>query len=142
MADTVAKPWYAEGLRFSCTACGHCCTGGPGYVWVNHEEISALALAVGLGSEAEFEQLYVRNIGRRKSLREYANGDCVFLDGLTRRCAVYEARPRQCRTWPFWNSNIRTPQDWQRTCEVCPGSGRGQLHSLEEIEAKRTRISI
>jgi len=109
---------------------------------VNHEEISALAEAVGLGSAAEFEQLYVRNVGMRKSLREYANGDCVFFDAKTRRCAVYGARPRQCRSWPFWNSNTRTPDGWQRTCDACPGSGIGRLYSLEEIESLRAIIRI
>jgi len=142
MAETVVKPWYSEGLRFTCTACGDCCTGAPGYVWVNQEEISALTEAVGLESTSEFEQLYVRNIGMRKSLREFPSGDCVFFDGQTRRCRVYEARPRQCRSWPFWNSNIRAHQDWQRTCEVCPGSGKGRLYSLGEIESLRTVIRI
>ena len=36
-------PWFKDGLRFECTQCGDCCTGSPGYVWVNDEEISALA---------------------------------------------------------------------------------------------------
>jgi hypothetical protein len=36
-------PWYKDGLRFTCTGCGDCCTGAPGYVWVNKEEIEALA---------------------------------------------------------------------------------------------------
>jgi Fe-S-cluster containining protein len=111
-------------------------------VWVNQEEISALAEIVGVQDADEFERLYVRNIGMRKSLREYSNGDCVFFDGQTRRCNVYEARPRQCRTWPFWNSNVRTPQSWARTCEVCPGSGTGRLYSLEEIETTRQVIRI
>ena len=37
------KPWYADGLQFECTQCGDCCTGAPGYVWVNKSEIEALA---------------------------------------------------------------------------------------------------
>jgi Fe-S-cluster containining protein len=45
MAD---KPWYKEGLRFKCTACGDCCTGAPGFVWVNKEEMEALAAAAGV----------------------------------------------------------------------------------------------
>ncbi len=118
-------PWYAEGLRFKCTQCGDCCTGSPGYVWVNQEEIDALAALVG-ESVAEFERKYVRRIGVRRSLIEFPNGDCVFFDGAARKCTVYGARPRQCRTWPFWQSNLRTEKDWQHTCEVCPGSGRGE----------------
>ena len=126
------QPWFHEGLRFECTGCGDCCTGAPGYVWVNHEEIAALADQVGMGVE-EFERKYVRRVGIRKSLIEFENGDCVFFDGATRRCTVYEARPRQCRTWPFWQSNVRTREDWEQTCQVCPGSGRGQLVTVEEV---------
>ena len=142
MANENERPWYGEGLKFTCTACGDCCTGAPGYVWVNQDEVSALAVFLGLQDAGEFERLYVRNIGMRKSLREYPNGDCVFFDGLNRRCKVYEVRPRQCRSWPFWNSNVRTPQDWATTCEVCPGSGNGRLFSLEEIESARSVIRI
>jgi Fe-S-cluster containining protein len=135
------KPWYHEGLRFKCTQCGNCCTGAPGYVWVNQEEIEQLAAAV--GEEVErFEKLYVRKIGVRKSLVEFPNGDCVFFDNQTRRCTVYAARPRQCRTWPFWDSNLRTEENWEETCRVCPGSGHGKLYQLEQIEAQRKVMRI
>ncbi len=126
------KPWYRDGLRFKCTQCGNCCTGAPGYVWVNKEEIAALARRLNVPVE-DFEQDYVRQVGIRKSLIEYDNGDCVFFDTEARRCTVYEDRPRQCRTWPFWESNVRTPETWQETCEVCPGSGEGNLVPLEKI---------
>lgn len=142
MADENDQPWYRDGLRFTCTECGDCCTGAPGYVWVNQEEIAALAKLLGLPDAGEFERLYVRNIGMRKSLREYPNGDCVFFDSQARCCTVYEARPRQCRTWPFWNSNIRTPKHWEETCKICPGSGNGRLFSLKEIESARSVIRI
>ena len=36
-------PWYRDGLAFTCTRCGACCTGAPGYVWVDADEIAALA---------------------------------------------------------------------------------------------------
>lgn len=128
-------PWYADGLRFTCTGCGDCCTGGPGYVWVNQAEINALATRLEL-PVAEFERRYVRQIGVRRSLKELKerNYDCVFLDAQTRKCTVYEQRPRQCRTWPFWDSNLASPDAWQHTCEVCPGSGHGKLYSIETIE--------
>ncbi len=129
MAD---QPWYQQGLRFQCTQCGNCCTGAPGYVWVNAEEIERLAALVGLGIAA-FEERYVRRVGTRKSLVEFDNGDCVFFDSKARTCTVYDARPRQCRSWPFWESNLRTPEAWEQTCEVCPGSGKGKLVPVEKI---------
>ena len=98
----------------------------------SQEEIDALAELVGQSLE-EFERKYVRRIGVRRSLIEFPNGDCVFFDGQARKCTVYDARPRQCRTWPFWQSNLRTEKDWQQTCEVCPGSGRGNLVPVEQI---------
>jgi hypothetical protein len=126
------QPWFKDGLRFECTQCGDCCTGAPGYVWVNQEEIAALAEEVGVELD-EFEHKYVRRVGIRKSLVEFANGDCVFFDGKTRKCTVYGSRPRQCRTWPFWHSNVRSPEAWEQTCQVCPGSGKGSLVPAERI---------
>jgi Fe-S-cluster containining protein len=128
----MAQPWFKDGLRFECTQCGNCCTGAPGFVWVNRDEIAALAKLLDL-PVADFEAKYVRKVGIRKSLIEYSNGDCVFFDGQARKCTVYGARPRQCRTWPFWESNVRTPQAWKETCHVCPGSGKGKLHAVEHI---------
>jgi Fe-S-cluster containining protein len=134
--------WYKDGLRFQCTACGDCCTGAPGYVWVNSNEIEALAAALQMEDTDKFEDLYVRKIGIRKSLKEFPNGDCVFFNGETRQCTVYAARPRQCRTWPFWDSNLKTPEDWARTCEDCPGSGKGKLYTLQDIESQRNVMRI
>jgi uncharacterized protein len=141
MPNNNKQPWYKDGLQFKCTGCGDCCTGAPGYVWVNKTDIAALAAEVGIDT-SEFESRYVRQIGVRKSLVEYDNGDCVFFDGKTRKCGVYAARPRQCRTWPFWDSNIRTPDSWAATCSVCPGSGTGPLYQLEAIERQAAVIRI
>jgi len=94
-------------------------------------------------SAEDFESKYVRQIGIRRSLKEYAsNGDCVFFDNKSRKCQVYQQRPRQCRTWPFWKSNLRTPQSWDETCQACPGSGKGKLYQLETIEEQANVISV
>lgn len=127
----MSEPWYHAGLRFTCTRCGDCCTGAAGYVWVNEEEIRQLAEHRNEPVE-EFRARHVRRVGNRFSLREKANGDCVFLDN-SKRCTVYPARPRQCRSWPFWESNVATPEAWERTCRECPGAGEGRLISFEEI---------
>ena len=44
MAD---EPWYKDGLKFKCTQCGDCCTGAPGYVWVNQAEVEGIAAELG-----------------------------------------------------------------------------------------------
>ena len=125
-------PWYHHGLRFECTGCGNCCTGEPGYVWVNDAEIAELAQAVHM-DKTPFEAKYVRRVGAHASLIELANGDCIFFDALTRRCTLYQARPRQCRTWPFWESTVSAPEDWEETVSACPGCGQGSLVPAEEI---------
>ncbi len=134
-------PWYKDGLKFECTGCGDCCTGEPGHVWINKEEIAAMAAVVEMEID-QFQALYVRMIGIRKSLREYTNGDCVFFDSEARTCKVYDARPRQCGTWPFWDSNLRTEKLWDETCTWCPGCGKGKKHTFEEIEEQRKKIRV
>lgn len=138
MAD---EPWYRDGLQFQCTQCGDCCTGAPGFVWVNQEEIDAMAVRLAMDVD-EFEKKYVRRIGIRRSLVEFPNGDCVFFDTEKRNCSIYEQRPRQCRTWPFWNSNIDSPKAWKQTCEVCPGAGKGKLYQIDHIQSQAAVIRI
>jgi len=136
------KPWYSDGLRFECTQCGNCCTGAPGYVWVNEAEMKAIAEVIGEKDLDQFERLYTRKVGVRKTLKEYPNGDCVFFDPEKRGCTVYDARPRQCRSWPFWDSNLRREENWKETCENCPGAGKGKLYSIEHIDEQRKMIRI
>jgi Fe-S-cluster containining protein len=136
----MAEPWYRDGLRFECTQCGDCCTGAPGFVWVSGEEIAGLARFRGEPVE-QVTALYTRVVDGRRSLRERANGDCVFYDHRA-GCTVYPVRPRQCRTWPFWESNVESPAAWQRTCAVCPGSGKGELISAEEITRRLKVIRL
>lgn len=136
-----SKPWHHEGLRFTCTACGDCCSGDPGYVWLNKAEIREMAEARGQTPE-EFESENVVDVGVRKSLRERDNGDCVLLDAKTRKCTVYASRPRQCKTWPFWDSNVKSPKAWAEACAECPGAGTGKLYTLEHIEEQRKVVHV
>lgn len=136
----MSDPWYAAegGLRFTCSQCGDCCTGEPGAVWVNEDEIAALAAHLGMEPDA-FEREHVRRRGMRRTLYERFDGDCVLFDAETRGCTVYPVRPVQCRTWPFWERNVESPQAWQETCDECPGSGTGELVSVDRIRARAER---
>jgi Fe-S-cluster containining protein len=131
-------PWYQDGLAFACTRCGACCTGAPGYVWVNGEEIARLAEFRGETVE-QFSSRFVRRVGDAYSLIERPGGDCIFWDRRA-GCTVYPARPVQCQTWPFWPENIATSEDWDHVERVCPGAGRGRLFSVEEIRASAARV--
>lgn len=134
------ETWYRDGLRFTCTRCGHCCTGEPGYVWVSDDDLAAIAEFRGEPIE-EVRALYTRMARRGRTLREQSNGDCVFFR-TGEGCTIYPVRPPQCRTWPFWESNVATPEDWERTCGVCPGSGRGEVIPVEEITRRLKVIKM
>lgn len=133
MDQQAESPWYQDGLRFKCTRCGNCCRG-PGYVWVDETETAILAHHFQM-DEITFEKLYTRQVGRSRCLRDQANDSCIFFDEAC-GCLVYEARPRQCQTWPFWEHNLRSQTDWKATQERCPGSGQGELFTAEDISAR------
>ena len=78
MSSTI---WYEKGLNFSCTRCGNCCTGPPGYVWFNDDEAAMIAKSLGL-SMVEFRHRFAKRIDGKWSLAEvFRDGkyDCVFL---------------------------------------------------------------
>jgi len=129
------EPWYAAGLGFSCQpGCTACCTGEPGYVWVDEGELAALAAATGLAPD-EFRRRYVRRTPYGESITERANGDCILLGA--EGCTVYAARPRQCRSFPFWDEHLRTEADWARLAARCPGANQGRRWSCAEVEEAR-----
>lgn len=128
--------WHADGLLFVCTRCGNCCSGAPGYVWVTPPEVRAMAAWLGMLPD-QFLQQHTRRVGQRQSLLELANGDCEFLvrePGSLTHCAIHPVRPLQCRTWPFWNSNLTSPRAWEASARHCPGMNQGDHHPLSLIQ--------
>lgn len=126
------QPWYTGGLRFKCTECGQCCTGSPGYTWVTEEEITKIAQHMKLSTE-EFSRKFVRVVGDRLALLENAiNYDCVFLKD--KKCQIYSVRPKQCRTFPWWTQNLKSPKDWNEAARYCEGiNSHAPLISLTTI---------
>jgi uncharacterized protein len=150
------QPWYAEGLNFTCTQCGNCCGGAPGYVWVNRDDVIRIAAFLKITPE-EMVERYCRKVGGRWSLNEGPGPgsayDCVFLREenvvkrsgqaagakLARRyCSIYEVRPLQCRTWPFWRENLTSPATWKHAGRNCHGIDHGRRHfTREQIDSVR-----
>lgn len=134
-------PWYAAGLAFECAECGSCCAGpDEGYVWVTDEDIAAIASHLGISAE-QMRRDYVRRACGGMSLVEApVSNDCIFLRPRgpgAAGCAIYPVRPTQCRTWPFWPSNVESPDTWAIAQIKCPGINRGTLHTRDEIDARR-----
>lgn len=132
--DARFSPWYHRGLRFSCTQCGKCCTGSPGFVWITEEEMREMADFLKLEIK-DFKRLYVKRVGQRYSLveKKTQNHSCVFY--RDQKCQVYAARPLQCRTYPFWKENLLTEESWAQTAQECEGiQAEAPLIEQETIE--------
>jgi hypothetical protein len=118
----MALPWYKDGLRFKCTECGKCCTGPSGFVWVSEEEMQAMADTLDISLEL-FKKKYVRHRDNRYALveRKTKGGDydCIFLKD--KKCEVYQARPQQCRIFPWWPENLKSEESWQSAAQECEG---------------------
>ena len=132
-----SEPWYQDGLQFSCNQCGNCCTGDPGYIWVNEEEIQELARVLKMDVQA-FGMKYLKKVGHRYSLLENRDGDCI-LWSQDKGCTVYAARPQQCRTYPFWPEVVKSKKTWAEEAKLCRGieeglKGQGKRHSGAAIK--------
>lgn len=118
--DEKNSDWYKDGLRFSCTECGKCCTGSPGYVWVDQDEMKQMAEHLNI-TLADFKRLYTRQKDNKFALveKKSQNYDCIFLEG--KRCKVYPVRPKQCQSFPWWKEHLNTPESWHETSLTCEG---------------------
>jgi len=102
---------------FACRRCGNCCRAGHGRVWFEPEELPAMAAARGMEEQA-FAALHVTRVGERLSLREGPHGRCSLLEGLN-ECSVYEARPEQCRSFPYWPAILEGGPALERAAAYC-----------------------
>lgn len=121
-------------LRFECTGCGACCTGGTDHtVELNPTEHHALRKYLRL-SPAWFRRRYLeRAADGEYGIRLNADGRCPFL-GRDNRCRVYPVRPRQCRTYPWWPELVERKQDWLNEAKRCEGMNRGAVVPRVKIE--------
>ena len=90
----------------ACATCeGRCCTGESGYIYVSKSEIFAIAEVLEMNVN-EFALKYLFKKGYKYSIKENKVDDsyeCVFYDRKTNGCKIYNARPNQCKTFPFWD---------------------------------------
>lgn len=127
------EPFWKQGVRFECQGSGNCCTSRDdyGYVFLTLQDRRRLAAHLGIPTAVLTKQYCEKTPEEEYHLR-HPELDCCFLE--EKRCSVYEARPTQCRTWPFWPENM-PPKVWKKEIvSSCPGIGKGRLYTAEEIE--------
>ncbi|MEA3523549.1 MAG: YkgJ family cysteine cluster protein [Campylobacterota bacterium] len=105
----------------ACASCGgRCCIGESGNIFVTSLEIENIIKVLNLDIDSFYKE-YIRKQGYKFSLREKKFGDsydCIFFQRENGGCRIYEARPLQCRSFPFWDYYK------QRVAELkleCPG---------------------
>ncbi len=124
---------------FSCQQCSHCCRHEPGYVYLSGKDLTKLCHWFNLDSKV-FISKYCRFVpyydgSEVLCLQEKRNYDCIFWNN---GCTVYESRPVQCRTYPFWNSIIKNRETWDEESAHCPGINKGRSFSTAEIHERNT----
>ncbi len=126
-------PWWAKGLPFQCRQSGRCChrRGDIGYVYVNYQERKRLAAHLEMSVEAFTIEFTVSEDDGARVLR-FDDERCAFLD--QKSCTVHQAKPIQCRTWPFWQETLASEASYQELVrEMCPGSLDGPLVPADKI---------
>jgi len=106
----------------ACESCGGaCCTGESGYIWAKYTEIEEMAKFLELTIE-EFATMYLKKVKHRYSLIEKKLSDenyaCIFFNEKLKQCSIYSVRPRQCRTFPFWETFKNNKEE---VIKECPG---------------------
>lgn len=134
--------WYVAGLHFQCTQCGGCCSGpDEGFIWLTKHEMKLIADFLKM-DVSDFKKEYLERFGARYSIIEHPKTkDCIFLemkDGQ-KKCKIYNVRPNQCRTWPFWTSNLKSIDTWNSAAQTCPGINKDKEYSIDDIEKLRTQ---
>lgn len=119
--------------NFSCQRCSRCCRKEPGIVMLTKEDVDRAANRLKLPQETFLEQ-YCREIYRDgivfAGLKEKKNYDCIFWQDSG--CLIYEVRPLQCETFPFWPYLVESDLAWEQEKRRCPGLDKSGTLSFEE----------
>ena len=125
-------PWWMEGVVFQCQPnCGRCCDEPGGIVYLTKDDAKRLAEHHAIEVKEWLERDCQTTLDGRFILDSDAETDiCIYLDS-EKKCMVYEARPDQCRAYPWWIENLASKRTWNRTMDECPGIGAEDAFVIE-----------
>jgi uncharacterized protein len=132
MSASEIPAFAKEGLRFQCQGSGQCCVarGTYGYVYLNIHDRRRMAKHLKIATGTFTKKFCLKQDGF--FYLADSKKQCRFLEGT--RCSVYEARPNQCRTWPFWPEHM-TAKNWSEAAKFCKGIGKGPVYTPDHIQA-------
>jgi Fe-S-cluster containining protein len=112
----------AQRPRFECQpGCTECCRQ-QGFVYLTEADLQRAAKFLGMSTRA-FGRKFVYRTRNLRRLRVPGKVHCHFLkDG---GCSIHQAKPTQCRAFPFWPELVEKPRAWRKTAAFCPGIGKG-----------------
>jgi Fe-S-cluster containining protein len=114
--------WEKKPVRFECQPdCFKCCAK-PGFVYMNQKDVRQAAEFLNL-SQKRFKSEFLKKQYDMWYIEVEDDNPCPFL--TFEGCAIHEAKPVQCKTYPFWRENMETPKHWELTASFCPGIGKG-----------------
>lgn len=137
-------------MKFKCLdLCGgKCCTGKwdgkSSFIFLTEEDRNRLKERLGqhILEFAELGSFESTRFARDKSIQWYlrdSQESCRFLKNG--KCSVYEDRPTQCRTFPFWPENI-DPKSWKKLSEFCPGIDQGEHIQVKAVMTEQIQADV
>jgi len=139
------KRWYDKSISFACTACGKCCTSkNKVKVFLNDREINQISNYLQISTD-HFISYYTDLIYDNKNTDNHfeevlryitlkskgydgkqpqQQNRCIFLSSSSEsinKCSIYEVRPTQCRTYPYWPQHMIGRAEWLSESLNCEG---------------------
>lgn len=135
------KWWETEPVRFKCQdGCFKCCMK-PGIVYMDNEdvenasaflEVSPLSFKRKYKLETETPGIWELEVEEGKA--------CPFLN--MQGCSIHPAKPKQCKTYPFWREHLTSGNMWKLVAGFCPGIGEGPKVPKEEISRQLRNFNL
>ena len=123
---------------FQCQMCGECCTGFGG-TYVSDEDILEISAFIGC-DPSNFKKTYCNRSGTRWVLALSTTEKCIFFD-KEKACTIHPVKPSMCRAWPFIQTVVNHPENWDAMAGSCPGMKKGVSHdTLKRIVSREIAL--
>jgi hypothetical protein len=103
-------------MNFNCKKCGKCCTA-KGFLYVNLNDVVNISEFLKIKKD-DFINNYLHKDNDDKYYLGGSDNSCHFFQ---KGCTIYDVRPYQCRSYPFWYYIVRSKEEWNKESRFCKG---------------------